>query len=299
MRIINALLEPDQRRVSPQVFGNPEGGSAATLGKYDAFFHTHPLFTGEEFAANLAAAGNVGPRTQESILAYYRKVGRLVRVRRGLYAVVPPDATPDNYIGEPYLIASRLTPDAVLSYHTALEFHGEAYSMWFHFFYAARRPLKALRFGGHLYRGTRFPSALVRSGNEHFGVLTEEVEGMTLRVASLERTLVDVLDRPDLSGGWEEVWRSLESVGILDLDKVVEYALLLENATTAAKVGFFLDRNREFMKVGERHLKPLRDRRPRRPHYMERFRRGEGSLVPEWNLIVSTEVLEQSWAEIL
>lgn len=31
---------------------------------------------------------------------------------------------------------------------------------------------------------------------------------MELRVASLERTLVDVLDRPDLAGSWEEVWRS-------------------------------------------------------------------------------------------
>jgi hypothetical protein len=49
---------------------------------------------------------------------------------------------------------------------------------------------------------------------------------MELRVAGLERTLVDVLDRPDLSGSWEEIWRSLESVEFFDLDKVVEYALL-------------------------------------------------------------------------
>ena len=52
----------------------------------------------------------------------------------------------------------------------------------------------------------------MRSGEEHFGVLTTERAGMSLRVTNLERTFVDVLDRPLFSGGWEEVWRSLEAV---------------------------------------------------------------------------------------
>jgi hypothetical protein len=44
--------------------------------------------------------------------------------------------------------------------------------------------------------------------------------------------LVDVLDRPDLSGGWEEIWRSLETIEYFDLDEIVAYARLLDNATT-------------------------------------------------------------------
>ena len=66
--------------------------------------------------------------------------------------------------------------------------------------------------------------------------------------------MVDVLNRPDLSGGWEEIWRSLESVEFFDFDKVVEYALLLGNATTAAKVGLFLEQHREPLMVEEKHL---------------------------------------------
>ncbi len=121
---------------------------------------------------------------------------------------------------------------------------------------------------------------------------------MPLRVTSLERTLVDVLDRPDYSGGWEEVWRSLESVEFFDLEKVVEYALLLENATTASKVGFFLAQHREALMVEERHLIELRHRRPRQPHYVDRNKRSSGSLVAEWNLVVPMEVVERSWAEV-
>ena len=249
-------------------------------------------------AAHLSSSGSAGARTQESLLAYHTKTGRLVRVRRGLYAVVPPGADRDAYPVDPYLIASRLTPDSVLSHHTALEFHGRAYSVWQHFTYLASRPLEPLTFRSHVFRGAKFPEPLVRSGNERFGVLRTERAGMSLRVTSLERTLVDVLDRPDFSGGWEEVWRSLESIEFFDLEMVVEYALLLGNSTTASKVGFFFDQRREALMVEERHFKALRDRRPRQPHYLDRTRRVSGSLVAEWNLVVPREVVERSWEEV-
>jgi predicted transcriptional regulator of viral defense system len=122
---------------------------------------------------------------------------------------------------------------------------------------------------------------------------------METRVTSLERTLVDVLDRPDLSGSWEEIWRSLESVEFYDLDNVVAYVRLLGNATTAAKVGFFLAEHREPLMVEDRHLKSLEELRPLRPHYLDRSKREPGRLVLEWNLVVSEEVLERSWGEVL
>ena len=70
-----------------------------------------------------------------------------------------------------------------------------------------------------------------------FGVSLHVLQGVELRVTDFERCLVDIMDRPDLSGSWEEIWRSLESVEFFDPDKVMEYALLLGNATTAAFLG--------------------------------------------------------------
>ena len=266
--------------------------------KHDTFFRRHPVFTREELAEHLSAGGHVGARTQESLVAYHTRTGRLVRVRRGLFAVIPSEADGDTYPVDPYLIASRLTPDSVLSYHTALELHGRAYSVWQRLTYLASRPVEPMTFRSHVYRGARFPEALVRVGKEHFGVSTMERAGMSLRVTSLERTLVDVLDRPGRSGGWEEIWRSLESVEFFDLDKIVEYVLLLGNATTASKVGFYLDQHRESLMVEESHLAELRSQRPRQPHYVDRRTGGDGSLVTEWNLVVPTELVERSWAEV-
>ena len=266
--------------------------------KHDAFFRQHPVFTGDELARHLARIGSHGVRTPERVLGYHTKAGRLRRVRQGLYAVVPPGVDGDTYPVDPYQVAAKMTPDAVLSHHTALEFHGRAYSVWQHFTYSAERPAEPLTFRDQVFRGVKFPRALVRSGEEYRGVLTMERFGLSVRVTSLERTLVDVLNRPDLAGGWEEVWRSLEAVEFFDLDEVVEYAVLLGNATTIAKVGFFLDQYREPLMVEERHLKALRDRSPGQPHYLDRSRRGGGKLVPEWNLMVPEELLTQSWADV-
>ena len=188
--------------------------------------------------------------------------------------------------------------DSVLSYHTALELHGRAYSVWQHLAYLASRPVEPLTFRSHIYRGARFPEALVRLRKEHFGVSALERAGMLLKVTSLERTLVDVLDRPRLAGGWEEVYRSLESVQFFDLDKIVEYVLLLGNATTASKVGFYLDQHREALMVKESHLTALRNQRPKQPHYVDRRKSRDCRLVTEWNLIVPTELVERSWAEV-
>jgi predicted transcriptional regulator of viral defense system len=267
--------------------------------KHDGFFRKHPVFTGKELSDHLSSLGEVGGRAQEALLAYHRKAGRVIPVRRGLYAVIPPGADPDSYLVDPFLVAAKLTPDAVLSHHTALEFHGKAYSVHTHFTYSASRPLRPLTFRGHVFRGTRFRQALLRLGKELFGVSTSERAGQKLKVTSLERTLVDVLDRPDLSGSWEEIWRSLESVEFFDLDKVVEYALLLGNATTGAKVGFFLDQHRQTLMVEDHHLNLLHDMRPRQPHYLNRSKRKSGRFVSEWNLVIPREVLERSWGEVL
>lgn len=267
--------------------------------KHDEFFRKHPVFTGEDLANYLSSHGEVGGRAQEALLAYHQKAGRVVRIRRGFYAVIPSGADPDSYPVDPFLVASKMTPDSVLSHHTGLEFHGKAYSVHTRITYSASHPPGPLTFRSHVFRGTRFPTALFRAEKTHFGVTIVERAGMELRVTSLERTLVDVLDRPDLSGSWEEIWRSLESVEFFDLDRVVEYALLLGNATTGAKVGFFLDQHREPLLVEDRHLKALHKLRPRQPHYLDRVKRTSGRLVSEWNLVVPKEVLERAWGEVL
>ncbi len=261
------------------------------------FFATHPVFTHEEYLAAHQSRGPRSHRTADSLLARHLEAGRILHIRRGLYATVPAGTPPETVQVDPFLLATELAPDATVAYHAALQFWGKSYSVWHRFAVLTRSHLRALSFQGNEFLGVQPPRAL-RGMRDLGGGLTEEpYAGGTVRVTTFERTMVDVMDAPDLGGGWEEVWRSLEMVEFFELDAVVKYTLLLGSALTTARVGFFLEQHRETLFVEDRHLHPLRARAPRQPRYLDRTREA-GRLVKPWNLVVPERVLHRAWAEV-
>lgn len=164
--------------------------------------------------------------------------------------------------------------------------------------YLTHREARDYSYRSLFFQSVRFPRKLLKKKREFYGVSDVERNGVAIRVISLERTLVDLLDRPELGGGWEEIWRSLESVEFFDLDLVLEYAQLLGNATTSAKVGYFLEQHGEELMVEGRYLETLSRRRPQKPHYMVRSGRMPGRFFERWNLIVPEQIVDRSWQEV-
>jgi predicted transcriptional regulator of viral defense system len=260
-----------------------------------AFFATHPVFTREEY---LAARGrDRSPRTADSLLTRHVAAGHLVHVRRGIYAAVPVGANAETFQVDPFLLATKLAPDAAVAYHAALQLRGTAYSVWHRFTVLTRSQVRPLHFQGSEFVGVRPPSALEGQPDLGGGIATESRAGGTVRVTTFERTLVDVLDAPHLGGGWEEVWRSLEMVEFFDLDAVIDHTFKRASALTTARVGFFLEQHRDELFVEEEHLKALREHAPKQPRYLDR-KREAGRLVKPWNLVVPERVINRSWSEV-
>ena len=267
--------------------------------RLNEFLSRRAVFTLEELDRFLSERGTGNPNTRKSLLTYHRNQGRIIPLRRGLYAVVPIGAEPESSPVDPYLVAAKMTGDAVLAYHTALEFHGKAYSVYTRLHYMSANKSLPFKFQSYEIIRMPVPLSLREKGKEMFGVVHHKRSGVDIRVTSLERTFVDVLDRPEVTGSWEEIWRSLESVEFFDLDQVVEYVYLLGNATSAAKVGFFLEQHRETLMVDDAHLDSLRELRPRQPHYLVRGKRKCCRWAKEWNLMIPVEILDSSWGEVL
>jgi predicted transcriptional regulator of viral defense system len=262
------------------------------------YFAAHPVFRLEDFAAAHQAGAKLKPSSSLAIVKKHVQAGNLLHVRRGVYAVVPRGQTPDSLVVDPYVLATHLAPDAVVAYHGALQFHGKAHSL------TRRVPfLTATRTRPFDFRGTELvpvpvPPPLRALPDLGGGVVEKTRDGSAVRVTTLERTLVDVLDAPRHGGGWEEIWRSLESVEFFDLDAVIEYAFKRGSAVTTAKVGFYLEQHREALMLEDQHLERLRERAPKRPMYLERGKREPGKLLSRWNLVVPERVLNRSWAEV-
>jgi predicted transcriptional regulator of viral defense system len=261
------------------------------------FFASHPVFTHEEYLAAREAGGDRSPRTADSLLLRHAARGHLLRVRRGLYASVPVGTVPEAFLVDPYLLATKLALDAVVAYHAALQFRGKTYSVWQRLAVLTRSHMRAFVFQDSEFTAVRPPRVLAGLPEHGGGVVSEPHAGGMVRVTTFERTLVDVLDAPELGGGWEEVWRSLEMVEYFDLAAVVEHTLRRSSALTAARVGFYLEQHREELFVEEEHLEALRERAPRQARYLDRTRE-PGRLVKPWNLVVPERVLHRTWAEV-
>lgn len=256
------------------------------------FFRTHPVFTHEEYARSRRSAS---PRTVDSLLLKHVASGRIARVRRGLY--VTPSIGTGAATVDPFLVASRAAPDAAISHHAALQFHGCAYSMWNQVTFLTRHAARRFRFGPVDYVPVRPPEAVVKVPDMGGGIEYVKSGGGEVRVCTCERALVDVFHVPDLGGGWEEIFRSLAMIEFVNLDALIEYALTLESALTAARVGYFLSVHRERWFVEDAHLARLAAHAPKQARYFDASR-NPGRLVRPWNLIIDDRVRSQRWEEV-
>lgn len=256
--------------------------------KPEVFLTTHSLFTREELAAVLRDRGRA-EATVDSHLARWRCQGRIVRVKQGVFARLDARGDPNEAPLDFIALASRMAPDAVVAYHTALEAQGLAQSLFERLTFVTWTKTRPTSFEGRRFVPVRPRAPLFNADRGERWIERAERTGIEFRVTTVERTVADVLDRPGLAGGIEEVWRSLLSVPALDPGPLEEYMTLLGSRTLAAKVGFFLETRREELAVPAGLLERLRARIPRAPVFMDRRRRGR--LVGRWALIVPADLV--------
>jgi len=214
-----------------------------------------------------------------------------------VYAVLPKSHGGSGAVVDPLLVAGRCVSDAVIVNHSALEFHGLAYSQFRNYTFQTHSTARRFEYRGGSFTPLSPPSALERTENELLETTAGERQGVSVTVSTIERTLVDVINAPRWSGSWEEVWRSLDSIEYIDPVRIVTYLRALSNATTAARVGWFLYSHREQFMIDEEQLQELHAMQPSQPVYLDRNYSGPTRFIPEWNLVVPVYIADGSWEE--
>jgi predicted transcriptional regulator of viral defense system len=252
----------------------------------ETLFARRSVFTLDDFAHN---AQLPAPRALER-LKYHLRRERLVTLERGLYAVVPLDASRENFQPDRYLVSAATRPDSTFSHHSALELLGAAHSDWnvCTVFTKRRRrklvlPNIELQFLGH-------PTALVKKHLEDIGTREVERQGFLLRVTGPERTLVDGFRQPRLVGGLYELVESAAGFGVLDLDLLKRILNAYSQKSLWAAVGWFLERYKETFFVPDEYFVFLEKRCPRSTHYIPRSERA-GVFIPRWNLVLPANLV--------
>jgi predicted transcriptional regulator of viral defense system len=261
--------------------------------KTASFLSAHPVFTRAEFAAAFghpASAANV-----TSLLRHHLRAGNIKRVSREVFAAVPAHLAADRMVIDRFAAASKLRTDGVLGFHSALELHGIAYSEFneVQLISAGRTELVELPFGA--CRFVTPPKALVTAGNADYLTATMDRQSVAVRVTAVERTIVDVLHRPELAGGVEEVLKSLDLVRYLDPARVADYVELLDNRSIASVSGWWLDKRRGALGVADEVLARLRARLPRSKHYALGAQSGHAVLVEPWRVLLPPQAIDAAF----
>lgn len=259
----------------------------------DHFFTEQPAFRYEELLAYLSREKPYKETTLKALLHYHVQKSHITRIRRGYYAVT---ATKFNQnTDDIFLIAGRVSDASIIAYHTALAFYGIAYSLLNTVYFINDKPMAAFEFQGVGYNAVLAPKALLPDAalNE---TKRHDRFGLTIRVTSIERTFVDCLDKPQFSGGYEEIWQAANMIDFLDVERMIAYAFQLSNATTIAKLGLFLEMHQEQFQVDEQLLVQLEKNKPKGIHYLSRGS-SDNCYQRRWNLMSPKSIQDQDWKE--
>lgn len=195
------------------------------------------FFTTQELAEFL---GVTRARAQQ-IAARMARAGRVRRLKRGTYLLVPPDAwrDPQGLPGNWYAAAEAIAgaEPHFLAYYTAMEIHGMTQHPLRTVFIATTRQRQNVHAHGVNFR------FVTVADRRFFGWTELNVEfGQEVRVADLERTFLDCVDRFDLCGGIEEVFRGFARRHTeLNADRLLRYLRELREPALTKRLGFLLE----------------------------------------------------------
>ncbi len=209
-----------------------------------------------------------------------RQKGYLDKVKRGVYAVVPPNLVGADYKPDKFLVAGKLKEEYYLSYHSAMELHGVAQSTYNTVWLTTKQPSSALHYKSINYRFV--------TTQYYFGLEEINRGGVKLTVSDREKTLLDCVRKIKYSGGLEELIKSLQNFPTFDWDQLLNYLKRFEEHSLYQKTGFMLEKID--LRVPEKVIARIRNKVSNKTYYLDRDR--QSSYVKKWNLMVPDNLEE-------
>ncbi|KOX95464.1 type IV toxin-antitoxin system AbiEi family antitoxin domain-containing protein [Halorubrum tropicale] len=180
----------------------------------------------------------VPPNTAREIASRLTEKGWLDRLFPGTYLIIPLTAGEEAvYTTHEYLIAAHIAEPMYIGYYSALSHHGLTEQVPRTVYVVTPTRAQNREIHGVPYRVTTVTE------RKFFGFEPTSVEGTTVQVSDLEKTLVDCADHPEFCGGLRELataMRTADDRGC-DWDTVGEYLERLDNGAATKRIVYLAD----------------------------------------------------------
>lgn len=261
--------------VTPRGLGKKERKLISALAAME-----RPTVTADDVPAEAA------PSREAANLALSRlaKKGWLQRLRRGVYMVVPlSSATSQPAVDDPLAVAMELFAPCYISGWTAAE-HWDLTEQVHNAIvvYSAKPQRRAIQSVGRVsYRVRRIEPETI------FGTVRLWSGTVAVEMADLHRTLVDVLDSPEMGGGGRQMidmvrayWAKQGS----DPSALFEMAARLRRGTIFKRLGFTTER---FGRTDDDWLAACRKRLSAGISLLDPMGPARGPIVTRWRLRIN------------
>jgi predicted transcriptional regulator of viral defense system len=175
------------------------------------------------------------------LLSDMTKRGLLMRLKEGVYYIIPYEQNAENFMPDWHLIAEHLVNDAkhYIGYYSALQIHN----------LITQPSLKEQIVVSKQMRPSEIkikevPFRFIYHNDKHFfGAKKMWIDSFNKVLCSdLEKTLIDCLFKPDYAGGIVEVAKAIYiSKDKMKYDTLLEYAKKFDSQAVIKRLGFLLE----------------------------------------------------------
>lgn len=180
--------------------------------------------------------------TVRRLLSDMVRKGLLMRLRDGLYHIIPYDRDPTTYFPNWHVAAHHLAGDTAyyIGYYSALALHDLTVQPALREQIVVNRPFRPTT-----QKIQSIPFQFITHNEQHFfGISKKWVQQETFRInySDLEKTLIDCAFKPEYGGGIAELSRALyKSRSVLNPQKLLEYLGKFDSDAVIRRLGYLME----------------------------------------------------------
>ncbi|HEW91873.1 MAG TPA: hypothetical protein ENF81_04955 [Thermotogaceae bacterium] len=209
-------------------------------------------------------------------LSRLQKKGRVERIEKGKYMIIPLGAEKGKYTLNEFVIGSLLVKPYTIAYWSALHYYGLTEQIPNTVFIqtTTRKKNQIIEIFGVRYKIVKIKET------KFFGIKKTWIEETQINITDKEKTIVDCLDKPQYCGGIVEVAKALKN-GNFDKNKLITYVKEFGNSGVIRRLGYLCDLLQIDISLPRIDTRSYLFLDPTMPH--------KGSKSAKWRLIVNLD----------
>lgn len=218
--------------------------------------------------------------TVKRLLNRMVKRGLLLRIKDGLYYIIPYEQSAQTFMPDWHLLAQYLVEDSkyYIGYYSAMQIHSLITQPALKEQIVVNKQIKP-----STIKIKDIPFQFIYHNDKHFfGNKKTWIDSFNkVECSDLEKTLIDALFKPEYAGGITEIAKALyKTKEKIDFDKLLDYALRFDSLAVSKRLGYLL----ELLQIQSPVIESLQSLKTKSYFLLEPLRPKEGKKLSRWNI---------------